>query len=389
MCVLYFGTAFACLVTILLTGCSTDVSHTRARLPAWESQEINSARAPQLSKPARLTEPSQTPLRTNESGRFNSLAETWVPLVRWCKTNGVSGPDRLPAAPPPAFAVTATGGVFVLRAGSRLGHWNGMEVWFGFAPQFMDGQLCIHTLDLKKTLQPLLSLTAPTFLERHPIIVLDPGHGGDDAGTRSVLADRWEKEFTLDWARRLKPLLAAHGCEVLLTRTGDTTLSLPDRIAFAEAHKADLFLSLHFNSSAPDHEQAGVETYCLTPAGLPSSVTRGFGDDPTTGFPNNAFDAQNLQLACSVQRALLRVNGNRDRGVRRARYLGVLRGQNRPAILVEGGYLSNPREARLVGDPAYRQKLAEAVAGSLVEHSQLAVNLGSSASSFQQTNSPP
>ena len=68
-----------------------------------------------------------------------------------------------------------------------------------------------------------------------------------------------------------------------------------------------------------------------------------------------------------MHRALLQVNGRHDRGVRRARFLGVLRGQRCPAVLVEGGYLSNPQEARRIADPAYRQKLAEAVAQALVE----------------------
>src|SRR5207248_499777 len=122
---------------------------------------------------------------------------------------------------------------------------------------------------------------------------------------------------------------------------------------------------LHFNSAAPNEEQAGLETYCLTPSGMPSSLTRGFEDNAALAFPNNSFDAQNLQLACAVHRALLQVNGNRDRGVRRARFPGVLRGQQRPAILVEGGYLSNRHEAGLIGEPGYRQKLAEAVAAAL------------------------
>jgi N-acetylmuramoyl-L-alanine amidase len=98
---------------------------------------------------------------------------------------------------------------------------------------------------------------------------------------------------------------------------------------------------------------------------MESSVTRGYEDDPALVFPNNAFDEQNLLLAACVHRALLQVNGRQDRGVRRARYLGVLRGQNRPAVLIEGGYLSNPLEAKRIADPAYRQRLAEAVAGAL------------------------
>ncbi|HEX4644822.1 MAG TPA: N-acetylmuramoyl-L-alanine amidase, partial [Verrucomicrobiae bacterium] len=155
----------------------------------------------------------------------------------------------------------------------------------------------------------------------------------------------------------------------------DTMVTLSNRVAFAEQRKADLFLSLHFNSSSPDREPAGLETYCLTPAGMPSNLTRGFYDDAGHVFPNNAFDAQNLQYAMRLHRALLKVNGNADRGILRARFLSVLQGQNRPAVLVEGGYLSNPREARQIADPNYRQKLAEAVAHALLESSGTNLNL--------------
>ena len=254
----------------------------------------------------------------------------------------------------------------MLRAGSQVAHWDGLEVRLGFAPQMMNGQPCVHALDLKKTLEPLIRGSCISSLKTNPTIVIDPGHGGHDSGTKSVL-DYWcEKDFTLDWARRLGSLLATNGWQVFLTRSSDMDLSLSNRIAFAEAHKADVFLSLHFNSSAPNDQQVGLETYCLTPTGMPSTVTRGYNDDPALAFPNNAFDAQNLQFALQAHRALLQVNGRHDRGVRRARYLGVLRGQHCPAILVEGGYLSNPREARQIADPAYRQKLAEALAKALV-----------------------
>ena len=157
----------------------------------------------------------------------------------------------------------------------------------------------------------------------------------------------------------------------MLFRSSDIDMSLSNRIAFAEARKADVFLSLHFNSAAPNNQQVGLETYSLTPSGMPSTITRGYYDDLALAFPNNAFDAENLRVALQVHRALLQVNGRHDRGVRRARYLSVLRGQNRPAILIEGGYLSNPVEARRIADPAYRQKLAEAVAGALAERSKV------------------
>jgi N-acetylmuramoyl-L-alanine amidase len=265
----------------------------------------------------------------------------------------------------PGYALSTTNGVFVLRAGSQVAHWDGLELRLAFAPQNIDGQPFVHTLDLKKTIQPLVLGMPMSFLRTNMTIVIDPGHGGEDSGTKGVLGYAYEKDFTLDWARRLGLLLATNGWRVFLTRTDDKDLSVSNRIAFAEAHKAAVFLSLHFNSSAPNDQQAGLETYCLTPTGMPSTVTRGFGDDPGLAFPNNAFDAQNLQFALRVHRALLQVNGRHDRGVRRARFLGVLRGQHCPAILVEGGYLSNPQEARRIADPAYRQKLAEAVAQAL------------------------
>ena len=153
-----------------------------------------------------------------------------------------------------------------------------------------------------------------------------------NAGTRSILSNSYEKEFTLDWALRLRPLLAAKGWRVFLTRTNDIDLSLSNRVAFAEDHHADLFVSLHFNSAGGGDTQAGLETYCLSPAGMPSTVTRGFPDDLGVSFPNNLFDAANLQLALRMHHALLEANHQQDRGIRRARFLGVLRNQHRPAI---------------------------------------------------------
>jgi N-acetylmuramoyl-L-alanine amidase len=80
-----------------------------------------------------------------------------------------------------------------------------------------------------------------------------------------------------------------------------------------------------------------------------------------------------LQLAVRIHREILAVNGHHDRGLRRARFLGVLRSQERPAVLIEGGYLSNPTEASLIATPAYRQKLAAAVTRALVENSEVRV----------------
>lgn len=151
----------------------------------------------------------------------------------------------------------------------------------------------------------------------------------------------------------------------MLTRTNDVEVPLGDRVAFAEQHHADLFVSLHFNAAGTGQDQAGAETFCLTPKGMPSNLTRDYEDDSAKTFPNNAFDTQNLQYSLRLQRAMLTVSGQRDRGVRRARFMGVLLGQNRPAVLLEAGFLSNPAEAARVADPAYRQDLAQAMADAL------------------------
>ena len=269
-------------------------------------------------------------------------------------------------APLASYSLHSGKGVFSLRPGSQIAQWDGLELHLGFAPQLIDGQPYMHQLDLNKTVHPLLAGLPGLSTSPRPVIVVDPGHGGENAGAKSILDGHYEKEFTLDWARRLQSALATSHCEVFLTRSDDSDLALSNRVAFAVQHKADVFVSLHFNSAAPNQSESGLETYYLTPAGMPSSLTRGFADESGFSFPNNAYDTQNLQLALEVHRAVLQVNGH-DRGVRHARFPGVLRGQTRPAVLVEGGYLSNPEEARQIADPQYRQKLAEAVARALTE----------------------
>ena len=288
---------------------------------------------------------------------------TWTSLNRWAAENRINPPHRLSDTPVAAYAVSSPNGTMVLEIGGREAAWNDTEINLGFAPEFIDDQVFVHGVDLQKNIEPLLIGPPLTFGNR--VIVIDPGHGGVNVGTHSVLDGRFEKEFTLDWALRLAPLLATNGWQVFLTRTGDVDVALTNRVALAEAHHADLFISLHFNSGAPDKKPAGLETYCLTPAGMPSSLTRGWPDAWSQWFPNNAYDAQNLQLAVRLHSAILRATGLEDRGVNRARFIGVLHKQHCPAVLIEGGYMSNPHEARLIENPEFRQKLAEAVASAL------------------------
>ncbi|HLH52024.1 MAG TPA: N-acetylmuramoyl-L-alanine amidase [Verrucomicrobiae bacterium] len=359
-----FRATHAVLLTFLLwAGCQSPARRT-AQAPVWEDIATTVPASPQFpiagpidgGEPAKPTPPTPRILPPSKP------TETWVALERWCRANTLCFATQLSGKPAPSYSLQSTNGALVLHTGSQLAQWEGTEVRLGFAPQLIDGRPYVHTLDLNKTILPLLQGEPGPLLRSSPVIVIDPGHGGENSGTRSVLGNRYEKDFTLDWAMRLQAALAANHCRVFLTRSNDTDLALSNRVAFAAEHNADLFISLHFNSAAPNEKEAGLETYCLTPAGMPSNLTRGYADELLQTFPNNAFDTQNLLLALKVHKALLQVNGHRDRGIRHARFPGVLRGQQRPAILVEGGYLSNPQEARQISDPSYRQRLAEAVA---------------------------
>jgi len=286
-----------------------------------------------------------------------------VRVSNWARTNHLSGPIRISSNQQPVFEVQSGRGALSFRVGGQEVRFDGMTLLLGFKPILFAGEPCLHELDIERNVGPLL-LGQPLDVSRYRRIVIDPGHGGGNTGTRSADGDL-EKHYTLDWARRLAPLLATNGWTVQLTRTNDSELTLKERVEFAETVNADLFISLHFNASGGGTHQAGLETYCLTPKGMPSNLTRGFEDDSTIEYPNNTFDAENLQLAVGLHRTLLEVNGGEDRGIRRARFMGVLRAQNRPAVLLEAGFLSNPSEAARIAAPEYRQKLAEAVAAAL------------------------
>lgn len=361
---------------LLVAGCAMTPRHNADHVSDW--QDLDNAPPAASSTtfappPPMPTNPPPTialpaPDTAEPSGRSYP---TWVSLQEWAHARGLVAPTRINPGPPPTYAVKSANGLLVLSAGSVIAHWDGLELRLGFAPQLINGLLYVHGLDLRKTLQPLLQGASPP-LSPGAVLVIDPGHGGADAGTKSVVHSYYEKDFTLDWALRLQALMTARGCQVFLTRSNDADIALSNRVAFATQHNANVFLSLHFNSAGQDSYEAGLETYCLTPAGMPSSLTRGFADEVSWTFPNNAFDAQNLRLALSVHRALLQVNGHLDRGVRRARFPTVLRGQQRPAVLIEGGYLSNRREAEQIAEPGYRQRLAEAVARALLSVKEVA-----------------
>jgi N-acetylmuramoyl-L-alanine amidase len=242
-------------------------------------------------------------------------------------------------------------------------HLNGVIHWLNAPVLSERGTLWIRADDLNKTIAPVLHqppLAASVSLRT---IVLDPGHGGADTGARG-LSGHVEKEWTLDVARHVANHLADAGVKVVLTRETDSTTPLEGRSSFSLAHHGDVFVSIHFNSGGPTAN--GIETYCLTPAGSASTddANSRHGIDAQTG---NRWDERNVWLAHCIHAEAITATGAADRGVRRARF-EVLRDANCPAILIEGGFLTNQAEEQQVMNPEYRDRLAEAIAKGILAY---------------------
>ncbi len=253
----------------------------------------------------------------------------------------------------------------LLAVDSRQAALNGVGVWLSFPVVEHNGGVYVSQLDLQTTIAPLLS---PPKLSRGVIIktvCLDPGHGGKDPGFS--VGSHQEKKYTLLLAQELRDQLARTGLKVSLTRSQDAYVDLAARPALARAHRADLFVSLHFNSAGSAARTVqGAEVYCLTPPGAPSTNAQGEGGG-SGSFAGNRFNDCNTFLAYEIQKALGKDVGVEDRGIKRARY-EVLREAAMPAVLIEAGFLSHPVEGRRIIDAKYRRQLARAIADGLLEY---------------------
>lgn len=198
-------------------------------------------------------------------------------------------------------------------------------------------------------------------------IVIDPGHGGSQDGTKNEELGILEKDMTLDVSLRLAEHLEREGYKVVLTRYDDRLVGLDDRAKMANGLKADLFVSVHFNA-ALNKEAQGLETYMLTPAGQPSSSSSKVAGD-AIAYPGNRFDIDNFELACRIQKSLLDKLGREDRGVKKARFR-VLKTLDCPGVLAECGFVSNQEEGLLVSTAGYRERVAQALADAIVAYAK-------------------
>ena len=235
---------------------------------------------------------------------------------------------------------------------------NGVRNWLSFPVFVHDGKIVVSRIDLAKTLEPQLRPSMIPKLGRVRTVVLDPGHGGFDKGAISGYG--YEKDYALDLARLLRPLLQAKGFRVVMTRESDVFVPLELRARIANATHDSIFVSLHFNATDRDPIATGFEIYSLTPRGAPSTYEDGLTLASVNIQNGTEADAASVELSSCIYHSLLGHIGEFDRGIKRARF-AVLRLTKIPAVLVESGFLTERGESRLIANPGWRQKLADAI----------------------------
>lgn len=260
-----------------------------------------------------------------------------------------------------------------LARGSREARIDGVKHWLSFPALYFAGGYYLSRMDLVKTLDPLMRPHRVGGLDVVHTVVLDPGHGAHDRGA----VNRWgaEKNYNLDLCRRIRPHLQEAGLRVVITRSRDEFLPLEKRPAIADAlekkNPGTIFVSVHFNAAATRTSLAtGYEVFSLTPRGAPNSHDAYLTRRSFSTAPGHRNDGANHLLATAIQHAKLGLVPMFDRGVKRARF-AVLRHATVPAVLVEGGFMSNPSDARKIHSMEWRERLAEALAAGIIEYVEL------------------
>lgn len=178
-----------------------------------------------------------------------------------------------------------------------------------------------------------------------PLIVIDAGHGGTDRGARSRLPFCEEKRLCLQTARLVKQYLDQLGYRVAMTRNTDAFIPLPRRVEIAQQARSSLFVSIHFNSSRSPLAQ-GIEIF--------------FFDSKE----NRSRTFSSKRLAEVILPRLIRRTSASSRGVKKGNFY-VIRETTMPAILIEGGFISNPQERLHLKTRLYQEKLARGIADGI------------------------
>lgn len=208
-------------------------------------------------------------------------------------------------------------------------------------------------------------------------IVIDPGHGGKDYGAPGALKGVHEKDIVLSIAKRLKKKVERElGCDVIMTRSRDTYLTLEERTAIANTKRADLFISIHANASR-NPRAYGIETYYLNLTTDNESIAVAARENATSekniselqqilnDLMQNAKINESSRLAAYIQQSICgklkaKYSYIKNKGVKQAPFY-VLLGAQMPSILIETSFISNRRECRRLLDPAYQDLMCDAI----------------------------
>lgn len=189
----------------------------------------------------------------------------------------------------------------------------------------------------------------PPLIAKKLFIVLDPGHGGHDIGTQSISKPRYqEKSLNLVTANFVKGYLEQLGYQVVMTRTKDKFISLEKRAQIANEEKPDIFVSIHYNS-APSAEAKGIEVFFYQ------------------SKENKNRTTKSKKLAQVVLKNIIKHTKAQNRGTKHGNY-AVIRETNMPAVLIEGGFVTNEEELNNLKDPAYLKKLAWGITQGINEY---------------------
>ena len=243
-------------------------------------------------------------------------------------------------------------------SGSREAVINGARSWLCFPVIEQDGKSLVSRTDVAKTIEPLIRPHHVPNVGKVQTVVLDAGHGGHDKGQMSRYGA--EKDFALDVARKLRPILQAKGLRVIMTREGDYFVPLEVRAQIANSAHNAIFVSIHFNATNDDPNATGFEIFSFTPRGAPSTSDGAVTASSVNMQPGSSVDAQSLALSACIYHSVLGQLREYDRGIKRARF-AVLRLTKVPAVLIEGGFLTDGGESKLISNKDWRAKLAGAI----------------------------
>jgi N-acetylmuramoyl-L-alanine amidase len=195
------------------------------------------------------------------------------------------------------------------------------------------------------------------------VVVIDPGHGGQDSGTtKSALV---EKELTLDVAHRIERHLQERGLVTVMTRANDTYVSLADRAIIANSQSESVFVSIHFDEAGRS-AATGIETYYAAhPVSLPERVASWLPFLQRTSSEPPNLESQSL--ATFIQESLVAHTQATNRGTRPQQFF-VIANVHHPAVLVEGGFLTNKEDAIKLTNAEYREQMAAGIAEGILQY---------------------